>query len=135
MTAQAEKPLIKLDSGSAHVLSNVVEEGVGCHQSIGLKAEEGLFPELRHGLFCKTFMSRSEVGDPVSNDQCVVMSEDGQVHKCPVFGQNEAGETLGLHEKVRILADLNRKIKANLVHSEVGNFSTIWKSELDPSNK
>jgi hypothetical protein len=131
MTQKNTEMLIRLDEGSANVIRGLVEQGVGCHQTHAVPAEVGLFQELRFGLFCKELIRQSSESTELRDQQCVVMG--GFVERCPLFGVLPNGQSLGMHEQIGKLAELQRNVTASLTHSNLGNFNTVSGSKLDKS--
>ena len=123
MSNEGDQILVRMDRGSANVVGNLVENGVGCGNTMNLQTEGGLFDFLRHALFCKAMFASAKPDDSQSAQQCVAMG--GLVEKCPSFGMTSSGESRGEHERLQKLRDLQRYVDEHLNYQPLGNFSSF----------
>lgn len=122
MADPVEKKFARMDENSADRIRKLVENKVGCGNTMALYESE-LFSWLRYGLFCMAMFPGLQQNSSTSEAQCVVMG--GDVEACPRFGMTTTGEPRCEHARLAQLLELQKYINEHLNHSSVGNFSVF----------
>jgi hypothetical protein len=129
MAKKGGEALVPMDGWSSSVVSQQIEEGAACHQTMSLEIDPfstaarffTMFSQ--YGVFCKEMIKGSSQGDAPEHAQCVVMG--GDVNRCPLYGATAKGESHGEHEKLRKLNELQQSVKESLVYQSFGNINVL----------
>ena len=129
MQTSLNHELVPMDGWSAQRISKMITDQVDCGHNFDMPFNNtraaaiffaGLFNS--YGVICMELVKTSPSEDS-KDHQCVVLS--GDVMRCPKFGSTPEGEPLGYHEKVRVIAELQRSVAASLTLREDINLYSL----------
>ncbi len=119
---------IRMDGHSSNLVNQMISDQIGCRENVSSALDGGGVASLifsgmfePYGILCKE-LARRVPEDDFPFFQCVVMG-GGFTERCPKFGMTQSGESLGEHERLQKVAELQRFVDKHLNYQPLGNLN------------